>query len=207
MSTENSPAKDPLRWEQRYREGDLPWDSGRPDPHLLAVMEAYGLASGKALEIGCGTGTNAIWLEGAGLDVVGVDLSPTAIERARAKAAAAGAGCRFLTTDFLVEDVPGGPFDLVYDRGCFHVFDEVDVRAHFVARVASLLAPEGVWHSMIGSTDGPPREVGPPRRSLVDIASAVEPHFELLEMRSTTFDNDHINYARAWVMVARKRAG
>ena len=182
MSTESSPGRDPLRWEQRYLDKDLPWDSGHPDPHLLAVVEAYGLNSGKALDIGCGTGTNAIWLAGAGFDVLGLDLSPTAIEQAKAKAAAAGSGCRFLTTDFLVEDVPGGPFDLVYDRGCFHVFDEVDVRARFAARVAELLVPDGVWHSLIGSTDGPPREVGPPRRSLVELAAAVEPHFELLEL-------------------------
>jgi len=205
MSSEEHPAKDPLRWEQRYLEKDVPWDSGRPDPHLLAVVEAYGLASGKALEIGCGTGTNAIWLEGAGLDVLGVDLSPTAIEQAQAKAAAAGAGCQFLTTDFLAEEVPGGPFDLVYDRGCFHVFDEPE-RSRFVARVAQLLTPDGVWHSLMGSTDGPPREVGPPRRSLVDIAAAVEPTFELLEMKATTFDKDGLSYARAWVMVARKRS-
>ena len=204
MNTESSPGRDPLRWEQRYLEKDVPWDSGQPDSHLLAVTESYGLNSGKALDIGCGTGTNAIWLEGAGFDVLGLDLSSTAIEQARAKAVAAGASCRFLTTDFLAEEVPGGPFDLVYDRGCFHVFDEPE-RSRFVARVAQLLAPNGVWHSLLGSTDGPPRDTGPPRRSLAEIAAAVEPYFEMLEMTATTFDNDRISFARAWIMVARKR--
>ena len=112
---------------------------------------------------------------------------------------------RRLTADFLADSVPDGPFDFAYDRGVFHVFDGADERSRFAARVAELLAPDGLWHSLIGSTDGPPRETGPPRRSAVDVVSAVEPHFEILELRSTPFDQGRHHEARAWVLVARRR--
>ncbi|MGA7303523.1 MAG: hypothetical protein WBW88_01565, partial [Rhodothermales bacterium] len=66
-------------------------------------------------------------------------------------------------------------------------------------------APEARWHSLIGSTDGPPRDSGPPRRSAAEIIAAVEPHFEILQLRSTVFDQGDHREARAWVLVARRR--
>lgn len=205
MSARRSRRKDPARWDQRYAEGDLPWDSGRPDGHLQTVIEEHGIAPGKALEIGCGTGTNAIWLARQGFEVTGLDVSGIAIERAEAKAAAAGVSCRFSAGDFLADPVPGAPYGFVYDRGVLHVFDRARDRARFAARVGELIEPDGVWHSLIGSTDGPPRDHGPPRRSAAEITAAVEPHFEILELRSTAFDSGEHSHARAWVLVARRR--
>ena len=66
-------------------------------------------------------------------------------------------GCRFSTWDFLAAAPPGGPFQFVFDRGCFHVFDEPGERQRFTAQVAAALAPDGLWLSLIGSTEGPPR--------------------------------------------------
>ncbi len=196
---------DRARWDQRYIEGELPWDSGIPDEHLCRVVEQYGIKRGNALEIGCGTGTNTIWLARHGFEMTGMDISPNAIRLAETKVAAAGVTCRLWVGDFLADPVPGGPFGFVYDRGVLHVFDSAEERARFASRVADLLVPEGMWHSLIGSTDGPPRDTGPPRRSAREIAAAVEPRFEILELRSTTFDNDRHSHARAWVLVARRR--
>ena len=198
-----TPPKDPARWEQRYRDEDLPWDTGEPDIHLQQFAHAF--TPGRVLEVGCGTGTNALWLESQGYSAVGVDLSPTAIARARAKAEAAGSGCQFLALDFLEDPVPGGPFGLVYDRGCFHVFDDLEVRRQFAARIAGLLGPGGTWHSLIGSTDGPPRDTGPPRLSIRDVSAALEDQFEVLSLASTLWDESSFNDARAWKLVARKR--
>jgi cyclopropane fatty-acyl-phospholipid synthase-like methyltransferase len=196
---------DSASWDKRYVEGELPWDSGRPDLHLAGVIEAHGIKPGKALEIGCGTGTNSIWLAQHGFEVTGMDISQTAIARAREKAAVAGVTGRVLVGDFMVDQVPGAPFDLVYDRGCLHVFQGNEELSRFASRVADMLASEGMWHSLIGSTDGPPRETGPPRHSATEIVMAVEPHFEILELRSTTFDNESHRHIRAWVLVARRR--
>lgn len=197
--------RDRGRWDQRYTEGDLPWDSGVPDVHLPGVIEEHGIEPGKALEVGCGTGTNSIWLARQGFDVTGLDLSTVAIERAEAKAGEAGVSCRFVVADFLVDPIPGVPYGFVYDRGCLHVFDHSRDRARFASRVAELLDSDGLWFSLIGSTDGPPRDVGPPRRSAAEITAAAEPHFEILELRSTLFGREDLSYARAWVLVARRR--
>ena len=194
-----------VSWDQRYADGDLPWDSGKPDVHLREVIKRHGIEAGKALEIGCGTGTNTIWLAQQGFEMTVQDLAPNAIAKAKAKVTAAGVQCKFFVGDFLVDEIPGGPFQFVYDRGVFHVFDAAEERSLFASRVAKLLTPGGMWHSLIGSTDGPPRDTGPPRRSATEIVVAMEPHFEILELTSTTFDQGDHSHARAWVLVARKR--
>jgi methyl halide transferase len=89
----------------------------------------------------------------------------------------------------------------VFDRGCFHVFDEPGERQRFAAQVAAALTPGGVWLSLVGSTEGPPREVGPPRRSACEVALAIEPALEIVELRSAAFRED----AKAWFCVSRKR--
>ena len=126
--------------------------------------------------------------------MLGVDVSPLAIDKARAKATAAGAAaraCRFEVLDFLAAEPAGGPFDFVLDRGCFHIFDDDAVRARFAARVAAALAPGGQWLSLVGSTEGPPRDVGPPRRTAREVMAAIEPVLELVELRSNLLRGAH----------------
>lgn len=202
------PTRKPLDrngWNQRYLDGDLPWDSGVPDSHLAAFLREHQPPVGKVLEIGCGTGTNAVWLAGQGFAVTGLDLSEEAVKRARERASEAGVECHFFAADILQDPIPGGPYPLAYDRGCFHVFREAEDRARFASRVAEQVAPGGLWHSLIGSTDGPPREVGPPRLRAEDVAAAVEPGFEILSLSSTHFDQRRHEDVRAWFLVARRR--
>lgn len=195
------------RWEKRYVSGDLPWDSGQPDVHLSHMLEAFDIAPGTALDLGCGTGTNAVWLCQRGFSVTGVDVSATAVQAAQRRAeACAGGRCRFHTLDVLTQPVPDAPFALAYDRGCFHTFDQPEHRAAFATAVAAALGDDGIWISVIGSTDGPPREEGPPRRSARDVADAVEPCFEILLLESTQFDPLRHRDKRAWLLVARKRS-
>jgi hypothetical protein len=86
------------------------------------------------------------------------------------------------------------------------VFDAPDVRARFAALVAGVLAPGGRWLSLIGSTEGAPRETGPPRRSARDIANAVEPSLEIIELRSIQFDVGVDLPPAAWLCLSRVRA-
>lgn len=131
------------KWDARYVSGDLPWDTGVPDPHLIELVESGVLTLGRALEVGCGTGTNAIWLAERGFEVVGVDLSPAAIEEASSRCDAVSVDVRFAVLDFLASEVPGGPFDLVFDRQVFHVFGADELRTQFTRQVARSLAPGG----------------------------------------------------------------
>lgn len=191
---------EPRDWNEHYATGFLPWDTGAPDEQLVAMVERGVLPRGRALDIGCGTGTNVAWLAQRGWEVVGVDVAPLAIEAARKKAP----GATLAVCDFLAQDPPGGPFDLVFDRGCFHCFEEED-RARFAARVAALLTPGGQWLSLIGSTEGPPRDTGPPRRSARDVMNAIEPALELVELQSFFFDTTLPHRSAAWAVRARRR--
>lgn len=189
-------------WNESYASGQLPWDTGQPEPLLVEFVTSSEVKPGPALEIGAGTGTNSIWMAEHGFDVLGVDVSPLAVERARAKMEGRALRCRFATLDFLAGTLPDGPFQFVFDRGCFHVFDEPGERGQFAAQVAAVLAPGGLWLSLIGSTEGPPREFGPPRRSAVEVTLAIEPVLEIVELRSADF---HGANAKAWFCLARQR--
>src|SRR6201997_4920207 len=189
-------------WNESYASGQPPWDTGVPEPLLVEFVNSGGVTPSLTLEVGAGTGTNAIWLAESGFDVLGVDVSSLAVEKARAKMEGRDLHCRFATLDFLAAPPPDGPFYFVFDRGCFHVFDEPGERARFAANVAATLAPGGLWLSLIGSTEGPPREVGPPRRSAREVALAIEPALEIVELRSAEF---HGNGAKAWFCLSRHR--
>jgi SAM-dependent methyltransferase len=188
-------------WNESYASGQVPWDTGEPEPLLVEFVVSGGVAPAPTLEIGAGTGTNAIWLAERGFDVFGIDISPLAVEKAHARLAGRALRCRFAAWDILAAPPPDGPFRFVFDRGCFHVFDEPGERERFAAQVAAVLSPGGVWLSVIGSTEGPPREAGPPRRSARDVILAIEPALEILELRSAAFHED----AAAWFCLSRKR--
>ncbi|MFQ5524533.1 MAG: class I SAM-dependent methyltransferase, partial [Acidimicrobiia bacterium] len=87
-------------FEDRYLANDTPWDIGRAQSAFVARADA-GEIKGRVLDVGCGTGDNAILMAIRGHEAAGVDSSPTAIERARRKAEAAGAEVRFLVGDVL----------------------------------------------------------------------------------------------------------
>ncbi|WP_199748164.1 class I SAM-dependent methyltransferase [Actinomadura sp. WAC 06369] len=105
-----------------YAAGRPPWDSGVTPPELVALVEGDAAPPpGRALELGCGTGTNAVYLARRGWEVVAVDLIDGAVRQAREKAAAAGVPVRVLRGDATRLDdldVPG-PFDLFFDLSCY----------------------------------------------------------------------------------------
>ncbi|WP_182909541.1 cyclopropane-fatty-acyl-phospholipid synthase family protein [Microbispora sp. H13382] len=114
--------------EEYYRAGKPPWDTGVTPPELVALIEGRGegegdgvLPPGRALELGCGTGTNAVYLARHGWEVVAVDLVERAVEQAREKADAAGVAVRLLHGDAtrLDELDAPGPFDLFFDLSCY----------------------------------------------------------------------------------------
>lgn len=117
-----------------------PWDSGISPPELLDFIAHH--PAGRALDLGCGTGTNVITLVQHGWQVTGVDFAPRAIRLARRKMQAAG-----IQADVSVGDVTklrgiSGPFDLALDLGCFH---GVPDRGGYLAQLERVLAPGGYW--------------------------------------------------------------
>lgn len=96
-------------WDQRYGESELVWPA---DPNIFLVAEAADLPPGRALDVACGEGRNAIWLARRGWQVVGADYSPAALRKAAQVAASAGVEVTFVEADATLRS-PEGPFDLV----------------------------------------------------------------------------------------------
>jgi SAM-dependent methyltransferase len=193
----------PEQWDTRYREGATPWNIGRPGAHLQAAVKSGLIAPCRLLEVGCGTGTDAVWLARQGFEVTACDISGIALAQAKDRAKEHDVKIAFVHGSFPDERVA---FDVAYDRGVFHVPEEREPRAQFAASVAACLRAEGLWVSLSGSTDGPPRDHGPPRLSVRDIAEALEPHFEIISLTDTMFEADLPSPARGFWTVARKRA-
>ena len=98
-------------WDERYSERDGAMWSGRPNGRLLA--EVADLAPGRALDVGCGEGADAIWLARSGWTVTAIDISAVALSRAREAAELVGAAVEWVCGDTLQSSFPPGSFDLV----------------------------------------------------------------------------------------------
>jgi SAM-dependent methyltransferase len=193
------------QYEERYKAKKTPWDIGRADFNLMDIVREQPIEKCKALDLGCGTGHNSIWLAQHGFLVTGVDVSEVALQQANENALQNNVNCTFLPIDFFEEDVPGLPFNFIFDRGCFHSYDSDDERKRFAERVAYHLDQAGLWFALIGSTDEPSQGPGPPRRSARDIVVAVEPFFEIFSLTASHFDSNSQNPPRAWACLVTKR--
>jgi SAM-dependent methyltransferase len=131
---------DSLFYRLSYRYGSPRWDTGEPRAELKELVE--GRPPGRALDLGCGTGTNAVFLAKQGWEVVGVDFVPEAVEAARKRALASGVSVSFVVGDVAQLRRTGvvGPFDLVVDVGCYHALPE-SLRDAYEAGVASVSGP------------------------------------------------------------------
>lgn len=193
------------RFKERYKSGNTPWDIGKPDFNLIDVVTQTPIRPCKALDVGCGTGDNSIWLAGNGFQVTGTDTSEIAIGKAKEKAAKAKVACDFLVADFLQKKIQGAPFGFIFDRGCFHAFPSPRDRQRFAENVAAHLEEDGLWLTLVGNADEHRQGPGPPQRTAKDIVQAVEPCFEILLLQSSRFGSNHPNPPRAWRCLMHKR--
>jgi SAM-dependent methyltransferase len=133
-------------WDQFYadRSREVPFFVAKPDENLVAYLERGLVRPGRALDLGCGPGRNALYLAGQGFDVDAVDLSERAVCWGRERAGQADARVRFHCGDAfaLSEAVLGGPYDLIYDSGCFHHLPP-HRRISYLALLDRTLAPGG----------------------------------------------------------------
>lgn len=136
-----------LLFKTLYRFGFVPWD-GHPLPKSLTdLVEGDGhsspLAPGKALDLGCGTGDNSIYLAKHGWQVTGIDFVAKAVDKARAKAAAGNVDFKIEQGDVtrLCEEDVGSNFALFVDNGCLHGLSDED-RYDYVREVTAAAAPD-----------------------------------------------------------------
>jgi len=119
-----------------------PWDTGISPPELLEFINTH--SPGRAIDIGCGTGTNVMTLARAGWDVTGIDFAPHAVSLAKQKLRAEGVQATVQINDATKLDGISGPFDLAFDLGCFHGIPQ-NLQPRYLDRLEHILAPGGFW--------------------------------------------------------------
>jgi SAM-dependent methyltransferase len=172
-------------WESGYRQNWAPWDIGRPQPAWVQLADAGEITS-PVLDSGCGTGEHSLLLAARGLDVLGIDISPTAIGRAREKAVQREVDCEFVVGDVLELDKLGRRFRTIVDSAVFHVFDDSD-RARYVKSLAPTLEDGGVLHLLCFS-EHTPGTVGPRRVTQAELRASFADGWEVQRIEASRID-------------------
>jgi SAM-dependent methyltransferase len=188
---------DRTRFEASYQTGDAPWDIGGPQPEVVALA-AEGEIVGDVLDVGCGTGENALYLASLGRRVLGVDAAPTAVARAREKAAARGLPAAFLVADALALGRLRRRFETALDCGLFHTLDPEERRL-YAESLCEVLSPGGTLFLLAFSDEEPPGP-GPRRIAQHELGDAFRGIFVITRIRAGRFESTiHPGGARAWV--------
>jgi ubiquinone/menaquinone biosynthesis C-methylase UbiE len=186
----------PADWFDAAYQGTPPWDIGRPQPAIVSLYET-GRIAGKVLDVGCGTGENALYLAQRGLEVVGIDGAPRAIAMARAKRKARGLKVRFDVADALDLPLQERPFDTVIDSGLFHVFSDEE-RPRLRQSVGRVIKPGGTYLMMCFS-EREPGDWGPRRVTQAEIRSTFAKGWRIDRIDASVFD---INGGKALAWLA-----
>jgi len=173
-----------------------PWDTGISPPELLEFIKTH--SAGRAIDIGCGTGTNVITLARAGWQMIGIDFAPRAIILAKQKLKEARVRADVQVNDATKMEGISGPFDLAFDLGCFHGIPQ-NLQSKYLDQLERILAPGGFWlmYGFLRSdTDHTPAGLGE-----ADI-SRISSRFALISRRDG-FDNRERN--SAWFLFQKKQ--
>jgi SAM-dependent methyltransferase len=177
--------KEHADWNDSYRDGNLPWDTGVPSEELQSVLRQHKIQACRALEIGCGTGTNSVWLAQQGFDVTGVDVAPLAVERAKQRAEAAGVKAQFAVADVLQLPKLAGPFEFFFDRGCYHAVRRSAPTAYAPAVARQLAA--GARGLILAGNAREPNTPGPPVVSEQELRDELGLAFKIVDLHEFRF--------------------
>jgi len=173
-----------MTFESAYRAGDPPWDIGQPQPAIVRLDKQAEIV-GDVIDVGCGTGENALYLAAHGHDVVGVDAAPTAVARARDKARLRDSRATFLVADALDLERLGRTFDVAVDCGLFHTFPDAE-RVRYAQSLHRVLRPAGRF-ILLCFSDRQPGEGGPRRVTRQEIAATFADGWEVDSVEADRF--------------------
>jgi SAM-dependent methyltransferase len=195
-------------WDRQYQGCRPIWDSDRPTTEVVHTVEHEGIRPCRMLELGCGTGTNAVWLARRGFAVTAIDVSPAAILRARDRAVRANVAVRFLLGDLREMRPRGGPYDFFLDCGCYGAVQLGDAPG-YVEALRRLTRPGSLGLVLTGNDREPEDPEGPPALSDQRLRHDVEEFFEIVRLREFRFDADQGNGKRylGWSCLLRRLAG
>jgi len=174
-----------------------PWDTNQTPPELIAVIGES--PPGRALDLGCGTGTNVIKLAEEGWQVTGVDFVPKAIQTAKKKARQAGVAVEFYVGDVTRLENINGFFDLILDIGCYHSLDSTGMAA-YREQVKRLLAPGGTYMLyLFFRTEGQDARLSGSNASEADLL----PFLDFMELVLREDSTERGKYRSSWLTYRR----
>jgi SAM-dependent methyltransferase len=194
------------RWDRPYQDRRPGWDTGRVAPELKKAVEDEGMAPGRAVVLGCGTGTNAIYLATKGFEATGVDVAPAALTWAEEKAIEADVDVQWIVADVLA--LPElEPADLIFDRGCYHHVRQYNA-AGYVESVRRLSRP-GTRILLLAGSANEERRGGPPKIKEEEIRNDFSALFDFEWFREIRFDsrNPNAQGPLAWSVLMRRKDG
>jgi SAM-dependent methyltransferase len=198
------PGSTAARWDETYRSSQPPWDIGRPQPAFVRLADAGELVA-PVLDCGCGTGEHTLMLAGRGIDALGVDFAPAAIDEARRKAADRDLEAQFQVGDALQLGSLGRRFRTVIDSGVFHTFSDPE-RGIYVENLGSVVEPGGVVHLLCFS-ELTPGDYGPRRVTQVELRDAFASGWDVEAIEGERFDTLPDFPVRPYAWLARIRRG
>ncbi|NLE37160.1 MAG: class I SAM-dependent methyltransferase [Pirellulaceae bacterium] len=175
-------------WDRIYREGLPSWETGKPSAELIRLFREH-KPLGRlrtVLELGCGTGADAVFLAKAGLDVTAVEISPIALERARFRAREQNAPIHFVLDDVFGFTENADKFDLIHDAG-FYDFARKRNLAQFLDLLWRLTQPGSYYIALPISADDESEE-GAMGVTEHEIRLELGRLFETVELRSVRFE-------------------
>ncbi len=184
MNPETSapPPRSPAWWDQRYAEGSTPWNTEVVPPELHELADSGLLRPpGVALDLGCGTGTNTLFLAGLGFVAYGIDVAWLALVQARQKAVRAGAAAYFCQGDVADLDFLPVPAMFALDMGCLHSLPPAG-RARYAASLGRRVQPGGQY-LLYGFDEMPEGEGGVAGFAPGEIAERFAPWFNVVWRR------------------------
>ncbi|MFN8006655.1 MAG: class I SAM-dependent methyltransferase [Terriglobia bacterium] len=193
-------------WDAVYRGGNHPgWDAGRPSGELQRVVEQGTVRTGRAIDLGCGSGTDAIYLASKGFDVTAIDIAPTALSQAKEKADKAGVRVRWLLADVLA--APNlGSYEFIFDRGCYHEV-RFDNSKAYVETVRKLSKAGTLFLLLAGNPNEMTSKYSPPHVTEEEIRADFSALFDFEWIKETRFETSQPQDVGplAWsVMMKRK---
>jgi cyclopropane fatty-acyl-phospholipid synthase-like methyltransferase len=189
-------------FDSAYR-GRPPWDIGRPQKEFVELVRR-GEISGSVLDIGCGTGENALFFAGEGYEVWGIDSTPKAILKANEKASKRGLQVHFLVLSALDLSRLNRKFDTATDSGLFHTLSDED-RPVYVNNLAAILSPAGKYF-MLCFSDQEPAGYGPRRITEREIRESFRDGWTINYIRPAVFESHtRAEGSRAWFSSISKK--
>jgi SAM-dependent methyltransferase len=164
-------------WDQSYQNNETPWERSKPAPPLVEYLKSHSI-SGRVLVPGCGLGHDVRLVASTGCDALGVDLSETALNRARAYKDPEQGSVSYQLADILDANngIRGASFDYIFEHTCFCAIDP-GLRKDYVNAVQRLLKPGGHFLAILFTNLDDPG--GPPfLTSYAEVESLFSPFFE-----------------------------